>query len=88
MYYKIIVYKQHYKTITTKKSCKTVVYFQKIKTVHNIHKAILSKEYLKMWSQFKDWDYTINTLLETERDDLIEKNNTKTRQYFNKIQVC
>jgi len=85
MYYKIIIYKQKYVNIETARGIKARVYFQKIATKHNIHKTMLTKEQLQLYTQYKKqydgWQLTIDTMLETEdeRQSLIYKNNAKIR---------
>ncbi len=81
MYYKIIVYKKMFANVETKRGLKTVVYFSKIATYHNIHKATLSKEYLKTWEKWQDTCFHISTILETQSDNIIDTYNMKAKKY-------
>lgn len=81
MYYKIIVYKKAFVNVETKRGLKKVVYFNKVATYHNIHKATLSKEYLKTWEKWKDTCYHISEILETESDTIIDLYNAKAKKY-------
>jgi hypothetical protein len=83
--YKIIVYKKEFFTIATKNRVSKKVYFRHIKTYHNIHKSILSKEYIKVWAQYQNTCYHITSILENEQDTIIDSYNKKVEKYLQLI---
>lgn len=84
MYYKMIVYQQKFIKVETKRGIKQKVYFEKLATIHGIHKSILSKKYLELYRQYgvNNYNITIDNLLEheDEKQTLIYKNNEKVKK--------